>query len=429
MTMAVAMVGRAWRTPLGTSINEVMSRLYSGERAALENPRAGGYACTLAAAITGEPARSRDARFLRRMGLYGLEVARDALAASGIQGGPRIGLFSGVGGLRAHWDDMLPALANQRDDGEAAWARGLSGVHPYWMLRHLSNNVHALASAELGLRGEGATFGGGTGGAQALVAAARALHDHAIDAALVVAYDSLLEPETLVELAARRAATHANLADLVAPYDAAAAGYVPGEAAAAIVLVRPADAASAIALVEATGTGDGGSEDPAPRTLQHALNALVRGVRGEVPGADELHERRTRGESDAPRSIATAPGVFVDGTGRAWPELDLAERSAIASTLSPSTALTAISAAIGQVGAATAVVQAIALAEALHRGAIPPVAGLANAAPGPCTPIDRATPTATMIAYGVSASAPGLAAAIRVEIQRDASDAVRAEVA
>src|SRR5205085_875983 len=112
----------------------------------------------------------------------------------------RIGLFAGVGGLRAHWDDMLAALEHQRDDGAGAWERGLRDVHPYWMLRHLSNNVHALAAMELELRGEGATFGGATGGAQALAAASRALHAGAIDAALVVAYDSLLEPETLVEL-------------------------------------------------------------------------------------------------------------------------------------------------------------------------------------------------------------------------------------
>lgn len=464
------MVARAWRTPLGNTIADVMGRLLAGERAVAANPLANQYACTLAARIQGEPGRSRDARFLRRMGLYGVEVAREALAASGVKAGPRVGLFSGVGGLRAHWDDMLAALANQRDDGEAAWERGLRDVHPYWMLRHLSNNVHALAAAELRLRGEGATFGGGTGGAQAIGAAARALHDHAIDAALVVTYDSLLEPETLVELGARRSATQATLGELGAPYSASAAGYVPGEAAAAIVLVRNDDASTPIAFIEAVDAGDGAPAEPALGTLHRALAALVasaeRRAYGEGPDADELprartdvespererartdveevpaqldpdelRERRARTEPDSPHSLGarvptkdrvrrTFP-LVVDGAARAWPDLDTAERMLIAATLSPNAALVAITAAMGQLGAATAVVQAIALAEALQRGALPPIAGLAQPADGACFPIVGSTSTTTTVGYGLSTSAPGLAAAIRVELPAEAAFGAR----
>src|SRR5262249_35815160 len=212
------------------------------------------------------PARSRQARFLRRMGLYAMEVAREALGA--YPAGPRVGLFSGVGGLRAHWDDMMPALANQAPDGARAWERGLRDIHPDWVLRHLSNNAPALASVELALRGEGATFGGATAGAQAIAAAIRALADGALDAAVVVAYDSLLEPETLVELGAKCAATHA-----VSPpppaYDTGAIGLVPGEAAAALLVVRVEDAGDrALATIEAVDRGDGparGPRAPTPR--------------------------------------------------------------------------------------------------------------------------------------------------------------------
>lgn len=201
---AIAIAGYAWRVP----------------KAIGPNPFASSYRLQRVARIEQAPARSRNERFLRRMGLYGMEVAHEAFAAAGIPAGPRYGFFTGVGGLRAHWDDMLAALANQDDSGADAWERGLKDVHPYWMLRHLSNNVHALASAELALRGEGATFGGADGGAQAIAGARRAIADGAVDAALVVAYDSLLEPETLVELGEREAPD-----------------FVPGEAAAAIVLV------------------------------------------------------------------------------------------------------------------------------------------------------------------------------------------------
>jgi hypothetical protein len=208
MMPGVAMIAHAWRLP---------------ERSGARAP------------ILGAPRATPHARYLRRIGCLGLEVAVDAFRASGVPSGPRTGLFSGVGGLRAHWDDMLAAFANQREDGERMWERGLKDVHPYWMLRHLSNNVHALASGDLGLRGEGATFGGGNGGAQALAAAERALHDDAIDAAVVVAYDSLLEPETLVELAVRGDTC------------------IPGEAAAAVVLVRERAGAPRVTAFDRAG--------------------------------------------------------------------------------------------------------------------------------------------------------------------------------
>jgi 3-oxoacyl-(acyl-carrier-protein) synthase len=440
--LPVAIVGRAWRTPLGDTIDEVVARLLAGERAVAPNPRfpAAAYACTLAAAIPHEPARSRNARFLRRMGLFGLEVAHEALAASGQGGGPRAGLFSGVGGLRAHWDDMMGALVDQRDDGQGAWSRGLRDIHPYWMLKHLSNNVHALASAELGLHGEGATFGGGNAGAQAIAAAARALWDGAIDVALVVAHDSLLEPETLVELGARRAATLAmSAAEVAAPYDARAAGFVPGEAAAAIVIVRPADARSPYAIVEAADTADGAVGEPGAEALGRMVTQLAEASgmgdasRAE-PGLDATERdaaarsgTEARGRDDvAARSGAEALGRIVaqlgdagagvvDGASRAWPELDAAERGVLA-VLGVDTPLVSIAAATGRLGAATAVVQAIALGELLRRGVLPPIAGLEQPAGGACRPLAAATPTRARSAIALSTAVPGLAAGIRVEI-------------
>lgn len=316
--MNAAMIARAWRTSLGASVPDVIARVRAGERAAIADAR--GYVCTTIAPIPGEPARSRNSRFLRRMGLFGLEAATDALAASGIAGGSRVGLFSGVGGLRAHWDDMIAAFADQRDDGERMWERGLSSVHPYWMLRHLSNNVHALASAELDLRGEGATFGGGNAGAQALASAIRALNAGAIDAALVVAYDSLLEPETLVELGAR---------------NWPALGLVPGEAAAAIVLVRAEDS---------------------------------RATRVDDPSA-------MRG--DGRRLVSVRDGAGRDALARCAAAIGDGDRDAYI----------AVAHALGQLGAATALVQAVALAE-----------------------------LRVPVAIGLHASAPELASAVRVEV-------------
>ena len=388
----IAMIGRAWRTPLGATIDGAIARLLAGERAAIANPTR-GYACSLAAPILDAPERSRHGRFLRRMGLHGMAVAREALDAAALGtevDRTRIGLFSGVGGLRAHWDDMMPALANQTDDGREAWTRGLRDVHPYWMLKHLSNNVHALVSADLDLRGEGATFGGATGSAQAMTAAIRALRDGAIDAALVVSYDSLLEPETLVELGARRAATLATSPPPPA-YDREAAGFVPGEAAAAIVLVRAdrvdvrvAQSSPRAVRVDALATGDGERAEPSARVLDR----LVR----HFAGAE-----------------------IVDGAARAWPDLDAAETEMLAAAL-PGARLCAITSAMGQLGAATSIVQVVALSELLARGAVAPIAGITS--PISDRLVSAATPTAARVALGLSTGAPGLAAAVRVEVLR-----------
>jgi 3-oxoacyl-[acyl-carrier-protein] synthase II len=107
---------------------------------------------------------------------------------------------------------------------------------------------------------------------------------------------------------------------------------------------------------------------------------------------------------------------LVDGAGRAWPELDAAERAVLAEAVAPGTPLSAISAATGQLGAAASLVQAIALAEALRRGVLPPIAGLERPAPGPLVPVARAAPTSARAALGISTGAPGLAAAVRVEV-------------
>jgi 3-oxoacyl-(acyl-carrier-protein) synthase len=183
-------------------------------------------------AIPGEPVRSKHSKFLRRMALFGVEVAHEAFRMASLEvPGDRFGVFCGYGGLRAHWDEMMPALSQQTDELAGTWERGLKLLHPYWMLRHLSNNAHALVAADLKIRGDGATYGGVDAGAQAIAGAVRSLEGGYVDAALVMAYDSLREPET--EITAK--------------------DFTPGEAAAAVVLTR------SFPLPTGEGQGEGDS--------------------------------------------------------------------------------------------------------------------------------------------------------------------------
>lgn len=386
--MKAAVKAWAWRTPLGSSTDEVLRRLLAGERAACVNPRfdAASYACTLGAAIADEPGLIRHRRFLRRMGLFAVEVAIEALAAAGLQGGDRVGLFFGYGGLRAHWNDMMPAFEHQQADGANAWNQGLTLLHPFWMLQHLSNNAHAIAAQELSARGEGATFGGANAGAQAIAAAIRALAAGAVDVALVVGYDSLIEPETLVALAERSTLSREDVGQLAAPYDLAARGFVPGEAAAALVLQRPQEGGATLAHVAAADGADGAQDEGQAATIAR----LVRGL--------------------------AQAGDVVDGSGLARPEYDLAERHALAEIVGADAPLHCMMSAMGQIGAASSVVQTIALAGLLQRRMLAPIAGLRDAASGPLRPLLVAEGTSARAAIGIAAGAPGLAGVVRVAL-------------
>lgn len=383
-----AITGWSLYTPLGNSPEQVTRRLLAGERAAAYNTRfpSDTYACRLAAAIPDVPRPSAHARVLGRLGLFALEAGHSALSDAAISGSVRLGLFSAMGGLRAHWNDLMPALSGQRRDLSDSWQRGFKNLHPFWMLQHLSNNAHALLAQDICARGDGITMSGANAGAQALAAASRSLADRAIDVALVIAYDSLIEPETLLEMAERGALTPADVEGLRAPYDRLARGAVPGEAAAALVLERRDDAGSRTrATLAAVAAADGEKTEPNSTTLARAVRRLLQNSR------------------------------VVDGCALAQPALDTAELRVLDQVVSPELRLTAIQAAMGLLGAATAPIQAIVLAVLLQRGQLPAIAALLE--PAHPALVWRNEPTQQKSAIGLSAGAPGLLGAIRVSLE------------
>lgn len=241
----ITLEGWAWRTPLGSG-REALDRLRAGESAVRALDRCG---VPYGATIPGDPAPAAESRYLHRVGLFALELAKELG-----EDGDHVGVFAGIGGLRALWGDLGVAMRDQ--DGGPPWARGLGKVHPYWMLRHLSNNAHALAAQALGARGEGTTVSGATGGAGALAAACRALTLGRLDVALVVAADTLLQPEILLEgSVSGRWGRPGEAASTGGPW--------PGEAAVAVRLVR--DGAGPAVQVS-TGLGEP-EVDPVVRGL------------------------------------------------------------------------------------------------------------------------------------------------------------------
>jgi len=329
------------------------------------------------------------------MGLFALELAKEVAIKANIQQQQpeRVGLFFGYGGLRVHWNDLMPAFAEQVSETRLCWQRGLHLLHPFWMLQHLSNNAHAIAAQELGACGDGATYSGGNAGAQAIAAAIRALNTGSIDTAIVVSYDSLLEPETLVELRQHHAINRQDSDKLIAPYSGYAQGFVPSEAAAAMVLQRVdsnRDTTEAHCFIQALACADGNPHPAGINTLAQMTKKLLQ------------------------------VGDSIDGVGLAQASYDLAEKNSLETILAnqnyPPTALTCLASSMGQSGAAHCLLQAIALSEFLKRQQLPAIHGLKVAESGLLLPLTVATHSTSRAALALSASAPGLAGVLRVEL-------------
>jgi hypothetical protein len=79
-------------------------------------------------------------------------------------------------------------------------------------------------------------------------------------------------------------------------------------------------------------------------------------------------------------------------------------------------------AATGQLGAATALVQIIALAALLARRQAAPIAGLQTPAPGPLRPLAAAQPFAATAGFGVTMGPPGLIGVVKVELVEGGSN-------
>ena len=400
MSARVAVFGCALRTPLGDEPAAILQRLLDGDRAAAANPLfdAQSHPCALAAGLAPRtPRLARARKFLRRMGLHAVEVGIAAMADARTRWpqlatlpGERLGLFFGYGGLRAPWDELMPAMQAQDAALGASFEQGLRLLHPFFMLQQLSNNAHALCAEELAARGEGVTLSGANAGAQALACAQAALAAGTVDAALCVAYDSLIAPEVLVEQGLSGALTSArSVGELVAPYAASASGAVPGEAAAALLLLReePRNEPPLFYLRAADAAGISTAE------------TLVR----------------------AAKSVLAHRVAVVDGAAQAVAKLDFAERTALAAAgfLREDAMLTATLSGLGQIGAAAPLAQAMVMAAALRSGRLPKVAGLSatDVAHGPLPPLIENTDTTARSALCLSASSCGLIGAACVEME------------
>ena len=100
--------------------------------------------------------------------------------------------------------DLQSALRAGQENGvfslERFAAKGISLIHPLWLVRGLSNNILGFSSAMWDFQGENMSYcQGAIGGQYAFVQAARAIEDGRLDCALVGGADVLLGAESMYE--------------------------------------------------------------------------------------------------------------------------------------------------------------------------------------------------------------------------------------
>jgi 3-oxoacyl-[acyl-carrier-protein] synthase-1 len=129
--------------------------------------------------------------------------------------------------------DFLPLLAKTQGNMKAFAEQLFDEVHPTWLLRILPNNVLAYAGITYGFKGANHNITNhAVGGAQAILEAFHAIKTGQADRAVVVAYDSGIDPQAIFYYEQLGVLSGRHLK----PFDKAHDGTLLADGAAALVL-------------------------------------------------------------------------------------------------------------------------------------------------------------------------------------------------
>jgi 3-oxoacyl-(acyl-carrier-protein) synthase len=368
-------------TALGPSLDATWRRLVAGQSAIarVTHLQIGDSPFRSAAlsAFATEPPPLRTVKHAKYAGravtcaLHALAGAvRSANAGDGVADPHRVALYGATGQSGLEVDEFFDALsASAVDDAGNHFARfgGRAArlVDPHFSLRTLANGGLALIAAEVGARGPSNNYvQNEMASAFALRAAAADLREDRADMAIVFGCDSLPHPSTWLAFAAQGLLSADAPDRALRPFDARRDGTVLGEAGAVIVLETWDHAArrgvpvmaDLVDVRIAAGGPPFGRPDAAvlPALLASALPAHVRS--GDMrPGE--------------PQALLVARGFGSEAD-------DAREARAIASGPLDATIITAVKGALGYVGAATGVLDAVLAVKALTAACVPAIARL-----------------------------------------------------
>jgi 3-oxoacyl-[acyl-carrier-protein] synthase II len=311
--------------------------------------------------LSGVLKKPKDEKFMGRSVRLALWAAKSALAASAQEetlDPERFALYTASGQTGLEAAEFFGAFDLAASDDEATEFANLGGrasrmLDRYWSLRTLANAGVGLLSAEIGTRGASDNIvQGDTAAAVAVNAARHELLERRCDAALVVAYDSLLGASTYLAYEKAGLLSRGAPAEAYRPFDRNRDGLVLGEGAAALVLER-----------EETARGRGA-----------AILGEVLGVGLAMdPGDDDRSAREAR-RAAIEEAMGTLPVQFVVAHGIGTVEGDRNEARALRALLAAETPVTALKSQTGYLGAATGAVEIVLALQAGEAGFVPPIA-------------------------------------------------------
>lgn len=261
--------------------------------------------------------------------------------------------------------DFLPLLAKTKGDMGAFAEQLFNEVHPMWLLRILPNNVLAYTGITYGFKGINHNITNhAVGGTQAILEAYHAIRNGHADRAVVVAYDSGIDPQAIFYYEQLGVLSE----DHLKPFDKAHNGTLLADGAAALILESETSvrARNAQCYGELIG-GLSASEAQGLFSIESEGHHLARLLKNTVEVA---------------QLESTDIGLIVaHGNGNA--KSDNSEAQAISQVFAQQPPVTAFKWSMGHTLCASGVVDAVLTTYALQHRCAPGIANLETVA-SPC---------------------------------------------
>jgi len=236
---------------------------------------------------------------------FGFIATKNALEDAGLLEGEtfderyiesRRGMFVSTGINGENAEGLFDAFARSEGadgglDLSLFASRGIPIVHPMWILSTLSNNLIYFLTSSFGIKGDNnnVTYAS-SGGGYMIDAAWDSLQQGQCDVALVTGADSIINWQAIDDLTKSGVLAHDTGVDPVrtmAPYTVFAAGALPGEGAACLVLEREDAArergATIYARVLGTALASSGTDHLSPRPDGQETAQVLESLIGRAP--------------------------------------------------------------------------------------------------------------------------------------------------
>ncbi len=310
-------------------------------------------------------------KLISRADVFGLNAAAQAVRHSGVlrhretlpdatDFNERTGVFAGAPGLKyVQQHDFFPLLSKSGGDRKKFGEEIFSEVHPMWLLQNLPNNVLAYAGIQFGFKGPNENVTNhAIGSAQAIAEAHRMIQDGTLDRALVVGYESAVEPEGISYYGAMGFLSREE----VRSFDEAADGTILGQGAGALMLesLESAQARGATIHGEILGAA----------TTSEALGVFT--LRPDGEGVARAMVRAMEDAEVVPRDIG-----MIAAHANGVPLSDGGEASAVAAVFGDRPVpVTGFKWCVGHTLAAAGAVESILTLLSLREGRVPGLASL-----------------------------------------------------